>query len=455
MRPKQWPPASATPYLDDLHRDVSLSARRIGHAVDVTVRAARQALPERRVLSFIKRERKPDYIKADHGLIIYSGEVGLGPSDQPQRSTRWPPGGSTRAARLVLSPVTADNIGKQGRELPTPWPEAGRDALLEMLSTGPNLLPVWEALDLAGCISRWIPSWEPIRARPQHNPVHRHTVDRHLVQTVAEVQRYLTRVDRPDILLLACLFHDIGKLPGAGVHHAARGAPIAREAVEAIGLNQADAELVEHLVRHHLTLAGLATKRDHADPATLDALVEAVQGRADILDLLRCLTEADARAAGPAAWSPWRAQLINSLADHTEGQLVDEGTRVDVSELVDVGLARSVQLDGRPRIRVEPQPGGVQLVIAAATGSVFSATPPACLPRIRCRCDQQSSTRSKGWPSTPGGWTSRCRLTCPTPRTWSNSWYVWRRVRRASLRRCNAVRPAPTAAVRRPTPMWS
>src|SRR6478735_9362168 len=151
-----------------------------------------------------------------------------------------------------------------------------------------------------------IPSWEPIRARPQHNPVHRHTVDRHLVQTVAEVQQHLTRVERPDILLLTCLFHDIGKLPGAGVHHAERGAPIAREAVAAIGLNQPDCQLVELLVRHHLTLAALATKRDHADPATLDALVEAVHGRADILNLLRYLTEADARAAGPAAWSPWR-----------------------------------------------------------------------------------------------------------------------------------------------------
>ena len=353
---------------DDLRRDVSLAARRIGHAVDLTVRAARQALPPpRRVLSFVKRERKPNYVPADHGLIIISsGEVGLGRTTNASDPLVGLRAGALAARRgLVLSPVTADNLGRQGQALPSPWPQVCRDALLDMLATGANVVPVWEALDLAGCISRWIPSWEPIRARPQHNPVHRYTVDRHLVQTVAEAQPHLTRVDRPDILLLACLFHDIGKLPGAGVHHAARGAPIAREAVEMIGLNQSDAELVERLVRHHLTLAGLATKRDHADPATLDTLVEAVQGRADILELLRCLTEADARAAGPAAWSPWRAQLINSLADHTEELLMDEATRVDVAQLVDLGLARSVQLDGRPRIRVESQPGGLQLVIAA------------------------------------------------------------------------------------------
>ena len=351
---------------DDLHRDVSLAARRIGHAVDLTVRAARQAVPQRRVMSFVKRERKPDYVQADHGLIIHAGEVGLDRNADPADPLVGLRAGALAAQRgLVLSPVTADNLGKLGQPLPTPWPDAARDALLEMLSAGSNVIAVWEALDLAGCISRWIPSWEPIRARPQHNPIHRHTVDRHLVQTVAEVQRHLTGVDRPDILLLTCLFHDIGKLPGAGVHHADRGAPIAREAVGAIGLNQADAELVELLVRHHLTLAALATKRDHADPATLDALVEAVQGRADVLNLLRYLTEADARAAGPAAWSPWRAQLINSLADQAEGLLVNDSTRVDVTQLVDLGLARSVQLDGRPRIRVEPQPGGVVLVIAA------------------------------------------------------------------------------------------
>ena len=85
-----------------------------------------------------------------------------------------------------------------------------------------------------------------------------------------------------------------------------------------------------------------------------------------MLALLRCLTEADARAAGPAAWSPWRAQLINGLADQVEGLLVGDDTRADVTAtLVDLGLARSVRLDGRPRVRVESKPGGMQLVIAA------------------------------------------------------------------------------------------
>ena len=351
---------------DDLRRDVSLAARRIGHAVDLTARAARGAIPEPRVLRFVKRERRPEYTVADHGLIIHNGEVGLGRQASAGHPLTGLQAGALAAQRgLVLSPVTAKNLGEHAPPLEVPWPAAAREALLEMLSSGANLLPVWEALDLAGCITRWIPCWAGIRARPQHNPVHRFTVDRHSVQTVVEVQRYLTRVERPDILLLTALFHDIGKIPGATTRHAAVGGPIAREAMVAIGLSADDADLVERLVRSHLTLALLATKRDHADPRTQSGLVEAVDGRADVLTLLRYLTEADARAAGPAAWTPWRAQLINGLADQVEGMLADPDTRVDVTTLVDLGLARSVQLDGKPRILCEPQPGGVQLTIAA------------------------------------------------------------------------------------------
>ncbi|GAA1431968.1 [protein-PII] uridylyltransferase [Microlunatus lacustris] len=355
---------------DELHRTVSLAARRIGHAVDLTVRAARAVVPQRRVLGLGRRERRPDYTEAEHGLIVHGAEVALGRSASPAAPATGLQAGALAASRgLVLSPVTAENLGQHAPVLPTPWPAPAREALLQLLSTGPQLIAVWEALDLAGCITRWIPSWTAISARPQHNPLHRHTVDRHSVQTVAEAQRHLTQVERPDLLLLACLFHDIGKIPGAGVDHAAVGAPIARAAVEAIGLPPADADLVELLVEHHLTLAMLATKRDHADPATQHALVAAVRGRADVLDLLRHLTEADARAAGPAAWSPWRAQLIGSLAEQVEGLLVEDDTaeavrRVDIRRLVDVGLARSVALDGRPRVRVETRPGGLELLVA-------------------------------------------------------------------------------------------
>jgi [protein-PII] uridylyltransferase len=143
------------------------------------------------------------------------------------------------------------------------------------------------------------------------------------------------------------------------------GAPIAREVVTAMGLDEADAALVERLVRHHLTLAELATRRDHTDPATVAVLVEAVDGRSEVLNLLTRLTESDARAAGPAAWSPWRAQLIGALAERTAGQLAGEERTSSYVELTDLGLARSVRLDGKPRIRLESKPGGIQLVVAA------------------------------------------------------------------------------------------
>ena len=150
-------------------------------------------------------------------------------------------------------------------------------------------------------------------------------------------------------------------------------------------------------MREHLRLAQLATKRDHADPATVDALVHAVDGKTEVLSLLRFLTEADARAAGPAAWSPWRAQLINALADQVEGMLVDDEHRAETTQLVDLGLARSVELDGRPRIRTEPKPGGCSWSLRPGIDWACSAMPLVCLPRtvqVRSLC----CTRWKAWP---------------------------------------------------------
>jgi [protein-PII] uridylyltransferase len=73
------------------------------------------------------------------------------------------------------------------------------------------MIPVWESLDQAGVISRLIPGWEMVRSAPQRNALHRFTVDRHLVETAVQASALTRNVDRPDLLLVGALLHDIGK----------------------------------------------------------------------------------------------------------------------------------------------------------------------------------------------------------------------------------------------------
>ena len=210
------------------------------------------------------------------------------------------------------------------------WTTDVRDRFVALLRSGASAVPVLEALDQVGVLEALLPEWSQVRAKPQRNAYHRFTVDRHLLECVAECAVVLddegfdgevARRTRPELLLLGALLHDIGK--GASperdhqVDHSETGAETARVVGERMGLDDHGVDVLGWLVRHHLRLAETATRRDLDDEDTIVRFGRAVRDT-ERLDLLYALTVGDSRATGPAAWNRAKAALVRQLFVETD-----------------------------------------------------------------------------------------------------------------------------------------
>ncbi len=312
------------------------------------------------------RRRVPRLEPVAPGVAVAAGEVVLARGADPAQDPLLVLRAATAAAQrgLMLAPPTAARLAAGAAALPDPWPDEARDLLVRLLAAGPGLLAVWETLDETGALDLLLPEWQRIRLLPHASSLHRFTVDRHVVETCVEASRLIRRVSRPDLLMVSALLHDIGK--GGLVDHSVAGEPVAAAVATRLGFSPEDVATVARLVRRHLLLAETATSRDLNDPATVRHVAERITDQ-DTLDLLEVLTEADARATAPQAWTSWRAGLVTDLAALVRGEL-REGRDPGADqwdELVGGLPAAAAEDPGFLEVQVTPDPEGSRIRVVA------------------------------------------------------------------------------------------
>ena len=250
------------------------------------------------------------------GIVLKDGEVELStdaPWSDPMLALRAAVAAASRDT--VIERISLERLVSSYHPVPEPWPAEMRRLFVDLLLTGPPAIRVIEALAQRGLWVRWLPEWRFVHARPQHNAYHLYTVDRHLLETVANATGLMERASRPDLLAVVALLHDIGK--GYDGDHSTVGAELIRKMATRMGFPPGDVETLGQLVRHHLLLPDAATRRDLDDPGTLQTVAEAVK-TPERLHLLWALTEADSLATGPSAWSPWKASLVTELVSRVD-----------------------------------------------------------------------------------------------------------------------------------------
>jgi [protein-PII] uridylyltransferase len=252
---------------------------------------------------------------------------------------------------LPIERTSLDELTAGAPAPPEVWPDDMRAALVRVLATGAAAIPALETLDQRGLLVRLVPEWAAVRNRPQRNAFHRFTVDRHLLEAAAQAASMTDRVDRPDLLLMGALLHDIGKgFPG---DHTQAGVIVAKDVAQRMGFPDEDVAVLVSLVRHHLLLSEAATRRDLDDPATVESVAAAVHSTGE-LQLLAALSEADGLATGPAAWGKWKAGLVAELVRRVDIRL--SGGEVPRPALVNDrhrGFMRQVERLGRSVLAAE------------------------------------------------------------------------------------------------------
>lgn len=213
----------------------------------------------------------------------------------------------------------------------------------EILKLPRNVGTILTLMNELGVLGAFLPEFKELIGFFQPGVYHCYTADEHTIIAISNVEKLgdessllgklYQGLRNKDILYLAILFHDIAK-PISISGHEIIGAEIANTVMERLGYSLDEIEIVQFLVRYHLTIEQVAFRRNLNDPATLDNFAQ-IFPSSEYLDLLYLVTYADLSAVSPAVWTQWKSDLLNELYRKTKTML-DE--RITGQELLSQSL---------------------------------------------------------------------------------------------------------------------
>ncbi len=210
---------------------------------------------------------------------------------------------------------------------------AAREKFLELVRHPNSLKKAFGLMHQHGVLATYLPQWNHIVGQMQFDLFHVYTVDEHSIRLLKHINRFadpayqnkhpiccevFPRLQKREVLILAAIFHDIGK--GRGGDHSEIGATEAYDFCIEHGLSKPEAKQVSWLVQNHLLMSVTAQRRDIYDPDVIIEFAKTVRDE-EYLESLVCLTVADICATNPELWNSWKRTLLAELFYSTQRAL--------------------------------------------------------------------------------------------------------------------------------------
>ena len=310
--------------VEEMMRQYHLSARGISNFFhDILDRALFEPSAFRKIIFFFQRKRIDENFEIAHGELHLLDPVAF-KKDPSQLMTLFQHCQAyqakvdfrTEEAVMEALPFIDDRFRASQKV---------NQAFLSILRRGKGADALLMKMHQLGFLSRYIPEFSDVAGKVHYDLYHVHPVDIHSILAVEELERLrdgyyqkdyplltslIREIEKPDILFLTTLLHDIGK--GREGDHALIGAEMTKQVGERMGLTSEEKELMEFLISHHLFMLETAFRRDlHDEQAILRFANET--GNPVRLKMLYLLTFADIKAVGPEAWTSWKNSLLMEL----------------------------------------------------------------------------------------------------------------------------------------------